>query len=81
MRLPSTLKRIEYYAFQNCRELKRIAFPDGFEYVGRYCFWGSGLQEARTPSAGLRAAPDAFIDCPAYRNLAVRGGKLFSDGQ
>ena len=79
--LPSTLKRIEYYAFQNCRKLKRIVFPDGFEYAGRYCFWGSGLQEARTPSAGIRAAPDAFVDCPAYQRLAVRGGRLFSDGQ
>ena len=81
VRLPSTLKRIECYAFQNCKRLKKIVFPDGFEFVGRYCFWGSGLQEARISSTGIRAAPDAFVDCPAYRNLTVRGGRLFSDGK
>ena len=36
--LPSTLKRIEYGAFEKCRRLKSIRFPRGLEYIGKHCF-------------------------------------------
>ena len=36
--LPSTLKRIEYNAFQSCKRLKSIVLPDKLEYVGECCF-------------------------------------------
>ena len=36
--LPSTLKRIEYCAFQDCENLKSINLPTSLQYVGKLCF-------------------------------------------
>ena len=38
MKLPSTLKRIEYRAFKNCKGLKRVNLPENIEHIGRQCF-------------------------------------------
>ena len=35
VRLPSTLKRIEYSAFDECKQLKSIQLPEGLKYIGR----------------------------------------------
>ena len=42
--LPSTLRRIEYYTFSYCKNLKHITLPDNLEYIGKYCFCGSALE-------------------------------------
>ena len=47
--LPSTLKRIEYSAFQGCENLKRIDLPKGLEYIGKQCFQESGLEYVKLP--------------------------------
>ena len=36
--LPSTLKRIEYNAFQHCKDLKSINLPRKLECLGKWCF-------------------------------------------
>ena len=41
--LPSTLKRIEYSAFKGCTDLKELTLPEGLEYIGKQCFYGSGI--------------------------------------
>ena len=33
--LPSTLKRIEYNAFESCKNLKSIKLPEMLEYIGK----------------------------------------------
>ena len=43
VKLPTTLKRIEYNVFKNCKNLRSIKFPDSLEYIGTQCFSGSGL--------------------------------------
>ena len=42
--LPSTLKRIEYSAFRNCKHLKSVALPKGLEKIGEGCFCESGIE-------------------------------------
>lgn len=42
--LSTTLKRIEYNVFGNCKNLKNIKLPNSLEYIGKQCFWKSGLQ-------------------------------------
>ena len=36
--LPSTLQRIEYCVFKECRNLKSIELPEKLEYIGKGCF-------------------------------------------
>ena len=38
VKLPSTLKRIEYRAFTACESLKCIDLPESLEYIGERCF-------------------------------------------
>ena len=38
VRLPSTLKRIESWTFNYCRNLKSVKLPRGVEYIGEKCF-------------------------------------------
>lgn len=35
MKFPSTLKRIEYRTFKNCKGLKGINLPENLEHIGR----------------------------------------------
>lgn len=51
VKLPRTLKRIEYGAFENCESLRSIDLPEGLEYVGEMCFAGSSLESVRLPPA------------------------------
>ena len=77
VRLPSTMKRIEYYAFQNCKNLKKIVLPDKLEYVGQYCFWGSELQKVWIPRAEMEAGEEAFGGCPAEHSTLIWSGRIF----
>ena len=81
VRLPSTLRRIEYYAFQNCRKLRSVTLSEKLEHVGQYCFWGSGLQDVQIPKAGIPVGEDAFSGCPAEQCLVVRDGRVFQKDQ
>ena len=36
--LPSTLKRIEYSAFEECKNLKSINLPEKLEHIEKRCF-------------------------------------------
>ena len=38
IKLPSTLRRIEYSAFKNCKNLKSIDLSEKIEYIGKRCF-------------------------------------------
>ena len=49
--LPSTLKRIEYSAFEGCKGLRNVSLPEGLEYIGKRCFFRSGLEEVVLPSS------------------------------
>ena len=38
IKLPSTLRRIEYSVFKSCKNLKSIDLPEKIEYIGKRCF-------------------------------------------
>ena len=57
---PSTLKRIEYCAFENCKSLKSITLPDKLEYIGECCFSESALESVRLPPALKTIGSSAF---------------------
>lgn len=49
--LPSTLRRIEYNAFRECTNLRNIKLPDRLEYIGKYSFSETGLEEVTLPAS------------------------------
>ena len=51
VKLPSTLKRIEYNIFSGCKNLRNICLPERLEYIGKKCFCRSALVSIRLPSA------------------------------
>lgn len=58
--LPSTLKRIEYNVFDECKQLKNIQLPEGLEYIGRQCFYKSGLESIVLPATVKSVGSGAF---------------------
>ena len=45
VKLPSTLKKIECRAFKECRNLKKVEFPESLEAIEAEAFSGTGLKE------------------------------------
>ena len=66
--LPSTLKRIEYSAFENCKSLKSISLPNGLEYIGERCFRESGLEFISLPPALKTIEENTFHQCSSLKN-------------
>ena len=62
IRLPSTLKGIEYSTFENCKNLKSVWLPDKLERIGKQCFRGSGLEEIMIPKGVKSIGDSAFKD-------------------
>ena len=60
MRLPSTLKRIEYDAFRDCKGLKKVMLPEGLEVISMGCLAGSYLEELVLPKSVKMVGPFAF---------------------
>ena len=73
VRLPSTLRRIEYAAFQGCGGLKGVQLPDGLEYVGIVAFYGSGLQQVTLPGT-LRELGGLALVCKSLKTVWVGEG-------
>ena len=49
VRLPETITRIEDYAFEDCKQLTAVDFPDGPLEIGRGAFKGCPLKSVTRP--------------------------------
>ena len=67
--LPSTLKRIEYSTFEDCKGLKNINLPESLEYIGKCCFQKSALESIALPSALNAIERSTFYECKNLRNV------------
>lgn len=74
VRLPSTLKRIEYRTFENCNNLEDIKLPEQLEYIGAGAFSKSGLQSVVFPKSVRVVAKRAFFDCRKLRTAVLNEG-------
>ena len=74
VRIPSTLRVLEYSAFRNCKSLKRVSLPDGLQYVGMFCFCGSGLESIALPQSVRHVGNWAFYDCESLRSASLNEG-------
>ena len=87
--LPSTLKLLDWYAFQGCTSLKHVEMKEGLDSIGQgvftYCI---SLEDCHLP-ASLRAmgighgnlySLQAFSVAQGSENIVAKDGVLFSEG-
>lgn len=74
VQLPSTLKQIEYNAFTECKNLKKIRLPDGLEMIGKWGFAKSGLTELVLPRSVRTVGAYAFHECKHLRSIHLNEG-------
>ena len=72
--LPSTLKRIEYSTFVNCKNLTSIEFPEGLEFIGKAAFAASGVQSVTFPGSLRVLGLTAFTNCKALKTVKFSEG-------
>lgn len=71
MKLPSTLRRIEYSTFSGCAALKNILLPEGLEYLGKQCFYGTGLESIKIPPALKTIEARMFRECKNLKTIEL----------
>ena len=72
--LPSTLRRIEYNAFNGCRNLREVRLPERLEYIGKLGFQNSGLEEFVAPPGLKEIDGGAFSGCAGLRHATLNKG-------
>lgn len=70
--LPGSLKAILEKSFQGCKNLKHIDLPEGLEYLGKYCFSGTGLESLRIPDS-VKVIPAGCFSDSKFLNTIVLG--------
>ena len=74
VRLPSTLTRIEYRTFMDCKELKAVDLPEGLNYIGTSCFYRTGLESVEFPTSLRTLCQAAFAVCKSLRRAEFGEG-------
>lgn len=72
--LPSTLKRVESNAFNECVHLRTVALSEGIESIGLVCFWGAAIEEITIPASVMRIETQAFENCTKLRRMTFADG-------
>ena len=74
VRLPASLRRIQGYAFSNCRSLKSISIPDGLKSISNDAFRRcESLREVELPRTVEYIGFRAFEDCTGLEKAILRG--------
>lgn len=69
---PSTLTKIDSYAFQNCKGLTSVSLPESLTTIGSGAFKGcTSLTEATLPNSVKAPGTGLFEDCSALRTLTL----------
>lgn len=74
IKLPSTLKSIEYSAFRNCAGLRKVKLPARLERIGEFCFSASGLEELTLPTGTRDVCAGVFCDCEQLQSVQLNEG-------
>ena len=70
--LPSSVHKINYFAFQNCHNLRKVYFPEGLDTISLYAFQHcDSLEDILLPNSLLYVGGAAFYDCPSVKQLNI----------
>ena len=83
--VPDGVTRIEGYAFDDVRNLKKVNFPESLEIIGEQAFTFSGLASVNIPKSVTYVGSNAFLGCRNLTEVEIPGtlktlgGSAFSD--
>jgi len=70
--LPTTIEKIELFAFQNCSNLKEIEFSEGLTSIGDSSFWGTAIETLNNlPESLQKIDPYAFFGCSNLKEVTI----------
>lgn len=72
--LPSSLRVIQYSAFEECQRLGSIKLPEGLREICMRCFFNSGLESVEIPESVKSIGGGAFYSCKRLRNAHLNEG-------
>lgn len=75
VRLPSTLKTIDEYAFRGCISLKSIMIPDSVTNIDSFAFtMCHSLESVTIGSGAISIGSGPFINCSSINSITVASG-------
>ncbi|MBQ2798207.1 MAG: leucine-rich repeat protein [Ruminiclostridium sp.] len=70
--VPSTVKKIDRYAFTDCGDLTSVTLPDALTSIGSYAFaWCHSLESIALPSKVSSIGDSVFYNCASMENITV----------
>ena len=79
--IPSTVKKINTYAFADCRTLDSISIPNSIECIGIQAFYGClGLSSIQIPKSVTTIEERAFENC-SFTSMSVDLGNPIYDSR
>lgn len=70
--VPSGIKQISWYAFEEAENLQSVTLPDSVEHIGRGAFFGCvGLMNVTLPESVKCIEEDAFFNCTHLAKLVI----------
>ena len=71
--LPSTVKTIKSYAFENCKNLKRIILNDELTKIDFRAFANTGIEEIIIPKSVTFITERTFDECSSLKKVKFEG--------
>ena len=71
VRIPSSVKSIEFKAFHECCELSEIVLESGLEAIGEYAFCGNACKAIEIPNTVKEIGEYAFCDCRFLESVTI----------
>ncbi len=63
---------IDWYAFENCKDLRSVVLPDSITHISRYAFVHCiSLESINMPASLYAIEQSAFQDCPKLNGIAL----------
>ena len=75
LRIPGSVKTIDYGAFENCDNLTKVVISDGVETIGQFAFGSCySLKKIVIPGSVRTIGPNAFERCRSLTKVVIRNG-------
>ena len=75
VKLPSSLREIEKFAFNNCSKIENIEIPEGVTKIGSAAFWQCiNLKAVKLPSSLREIENSVFNNCSKIENIEIPEG-------